>query len=304
MVFIPLFLIAAIGEFLLTFYRNDYSTITVFREINVFSALHMERFFSRYLNLNIFQQAISRIPPFLFFFLVYFLFLLMFLRKRIKSFYVQRINQTEQEYFEQINQKYTETRQIWHDIHNHLQAVSMLMENGDQEGARKYLHEMTEELDQTILPAKTGANALDALLYRKISDSKERRMNVRLQFDCSLKQVVISDYDLCSIFGNMLDNALEAMQKVREAKGTFEKELCCTLSMRRQNTMLYINCSNPYECEPEQSGNRILSTKPDAKRHGFGLKRIESLCTKHNGQMKISMENKVFCIELLLNAWN
>ena len=75
--------------------------------------------------------------------------------------------ETEQQYYDEINRRYLEGRKIRHDINNHLLAINTLIETGNVEQAKRYISEVSEQLDLVAMPLKTGRDVLDALLFKK-----------------------------------------------------------------------------------------------------------------------------------------
>lgn len=263
------------------------------RELNLFSAFGAERFFLRYLNLNLAGQAVSPLIPFTAF-LILFAVITLFVTIRCVSSYTREITErTERAYYDELDLRYEETRKIRHDINNHLLALRLLVEQGDLANAKAYIGEISEELDRTILPVRTGSNVLDALLCQKLKQAQSRHMDIRTEIHCSVAGRNISDYDLCGIFGNILDNAMEA------AAGTEAPVI--RLFIGNQLDMLYISCENPYPGELKRRGDKFLTTKDSPEHHGFGIARVQEIAKTYEGGVNISTENQTFLIEILLN---
>ena len=285
---------ALLSEFLFARYSGDAPVLVFFREINVFSALNPERFFNRYLNLNIAGGAYSRLPLFLVFWVILVGVTVVWSVRRMGSFHRYAMAVLQQNYDEEISRQYTEMRQIWHDFQNHLLTIQALNESGDREGADQYVKDLNESILKNQLAAKTGCTPVDLLLYKKQQMARELETSLRLTIRCHLGDMKFAAYDLCSVLGNLLDNALEACAELPLDGRNVELEL------KQQQGMLLISCKNPYAGEREGNNGKFASTKEEKSGHGIGLSSVRQVCKKYQGTMEISTENQEFKVHLLL----
>ncbi len=290
-VLLPVFFAA---EFLLSRYRGDAPWLVFFREINVFSALNPERFFNRYLNLNLAGGAYSRLPLFFVFWIILLGASVVLCVRRLGSFHRQALAALQQNYDAEISRQYTEMRQIWHDFQNHLLTIQALNESGDREGADHYIKDLNESILKNQLAAKTGCTPVDLLLYKKQQLARELETTLRLTIQCRLGNMKFAAYDLCSVLGNLLDNALEACAELPLDNRSVELEL------KQQQGMLLISCKNPYAGERKEDNGKFASTKEEKSGHGIGLSSVRQVCKKYQGTMEINAENQVFQVHLLL----
>ena len=263
----------------------------ILKEINILSCFSFERFFIRYLNLNIFGMSVSRLPVFIGFALIVATFLLILSVRCVRQSNLAEIKETEQRYYDEINRRYQESRKIRHDIQNHLLALNMLIESGNIDSARKYINEISEQTDLAAMPIKTGSEVLDALLFKKTEQAQEKQISLIFEISCSLTECGISDYDLCAVFGNIIDNAIEAVN---------EKDIV-TVKLSNQHDMLYISCENPLRNPLKKRGDKILTTKPNPLSHGYGIVRVREIAARYEGAVQITDEGGKFLIEILVN---
>ncbi len=264
----------------------------ILSEINILSFFSFERFFIRYLNLDMFGMAVSRLPMFIVFAAVVFIVMATAAVRSISQRAAALTREAEQEYYYEINRRYLESRKIRHDINNHLLAINALIETGNIEQAKRYISEVQEQTDLAAMPVKTGRDVLDALLFKKTEQASEKGTVIQYEVSCPLVECTISDYDLCTIFGNILDNAIEAVNSGDRI----------SVSISKQHDMLYISCENPFDGELKRRGDRILTTKKDFTSHGFGLMRIRDTAKRCGGDVNITAEDGVFRIEVLINS--
>ena len=141
------------------------------------------------------------------------------------------------------------------------------------------------------MPVKTGRDVLDALLFKKTEQATEKGVNIVFEINSPLHDCSIADYDLCTIFANILDNAIEAVNSGDRI----------SVSISKQHDIFYISCENAFHQELKRKGEKILSTKKDFGSHGFGLTRIKDTAKHYGGDVNITAVNGIFRIEILIN---
>ena len=149
-------------------------------------------------------------------------------------------------YLENVEEQYQRTRELCHDLKNHITLLSLLLEEGKYVQMRDYLHIFAEDVDALTLPVKSGNLIVDALLAEK--RAKARKNNIAFQLSlCNLTNIPLRPNEICGIFGNLLDNALEASSLVQEnrfiAVECEEKEYCYYIRVRNAA----VNCREPFQ---------------------------------------------------------
>ncbi len=106
----------------------------------------------------------------------------------------------------------------------------------------------------------------------------------------------IDTMDLCSLLGNSLDNAIEAVSKIPDP----EKRLIDLRITQKENLVIY-NIRNYTEAQPElENGALPKSTKQDTSRpHGYGLRSIEQIAKRYNATMNLSVKNNWFSLTVM-----
>lgn len=282
------------AEAYLAAYRGQEPLPVLFREINLFSGLTPERFFNRYLNLNLAGEAVSRLPLFLILLSAALLLSSALTWRQLSGLQTRARRSLQQAYFDEIEARYQETRRLWHDFNNHLLAVKALYSAGHREEAEKYIDELSAHSRENLLPAKTGSNVVDLLLFKKSQQAREQGCRLSLTVGCNLKDFSIADYDLCSLLGNLLDNALEAL-------AGNDPGAVITLKLERQGELLFLSCQNPYIGHPRSQGGLFPTTKADKAHHGIGLSSVREICRKYKGTLDIRQEDNLFTVTLLLS---
>lgn len=258
---------------------------------NFFRAFSSEQVTAVYGNINIFGSSVSGGVLLAVFSAAVLCVSAVFACRRVSAYALEIREAEEKKYYGEITEKYDEMRKIRHDINNHLSALAVLLDDGKVPEARKYLGEISKEIYGQRLPVYTGRNVLDALLFGKTSLAAAEGIAIEFAFYAPLNEN-ISDYSLCGIFGNILDNAIEACRAV-------DGERRIRLTVKRQMDMLCIFCENPFAGEIDTDEPETVKT--DKSMHGFGLKRIRQIAAKYGGTVEIDVKDNIFAISVILS---
>lgn len=140
---------------------------------------------------------------------------------------------------------------------------------------------------------KTDNEALDTILTEKSLQCG--RHNIQLSCIADGKGLsFMANTDLYSLFGNLIDNAIEAVENLPDDKRTI------SLSVKVVRSMVYINIYNYFSGELRFDGKLPQTTKADKVNHGFGMKSIQFICDKYGGEISISARNNIFTLNIVL----
>lgn len=281
-------------EYFLSVNSGGGSVREVLREWNIFSALSFERFFNRYQNLNIAGRAVSRLPMFSVMAASVLTISLILSFAGVTRCDRRALKKRQQEYYDDINAKYEETRRLWHDFNNHLMAIRGLIDSDRREEAGQYVSELQEEINRSHLIARTGCEPVDCLLVQKKQAAYAAHITLETEILCRIEGSRFAAYDLCCVIGNLIDNAVEAVEKLGNDGRVVR------FTMKKQQGMLYISCENPFEGELKKQGTLYATQKQDAAHHGIGLRSVENVARKYNGRFEVQAENGIFRAQLIL----
>lgn len=192
--------------------------------------------------------------------------------------------QQSKESIELINIKY-------HDLKNQIIAVRA---EKDDEKRNAYLKKMEDEIKLFEAQNKTGNHVLDTLLASKNMYCIKHGITLTCVADGSLLNE-IDVIDICTIFGNALDNAIEYEQRIEEA----EKRLI-HVSVFAQKGFTMIRFENYFEGVLELDGDLPVTTKTDTFNHGYGLKSIRYSVEKYGGGVSIGQQENWFELKILI----
>ncbi|MCK4551973.1 MAG: GHKL domain-containing protein [Tenericutes bacterium] len=215
-----------------------------------------------------------------------------FMRKSYEEAATEYQNKILDKQVEEVKNIYFTMRGWRHDYHNHLQKLKahIMMEQINE--ANNYLNELEVDLDNVNQLVESGNINLDAILNSKISLALKN--NIDINYKAHVPKILsVSDIDLCVLIGNLIDNAVEACDKIKTGSKQFIRIYIGILKKQ-----LYITVSNSTNEIIRKLDAEYISTKRG--NHGHGLKRINNIIDKYDGYINRQNEPAVFVTEVLL----
>lgn len=192
----------------------------------------------------------------------------------------------EYEYLNEIITRQTISAKEMHDLKNQLYAIRDAIKNDDAKGL-----EMIDGICKTVNSAQeikyTTNSAINALINskKKLMDEKKIKLNCDinvLNFD------FIASLDACALLGNLLDNAIEALDK--------EENKNVSIKMIEHCNYLSIQISN----DSSNLNENLETTKKNKNAHGYGLKNVKEIVEKYQGNLQIKKTEGKFIVSIIL----
>lgn len=196
-------------------------------------------------------------------------------------------------YYLEIEQQSEENRRIIHDVKNHVVTLQGLCEKEDVSAVRTYLQEMNGMFESVSEKVWCNNRVVNVILNQKLKEAAASNIQMHIQ-SVPHVMVPISDREMVTIFGNLLDNAIEACRKVTDG----ERQIF--VSMKQKQHYFYLEITNTIHEKPVVRNNTIISSKQDAKKHGYGLKNVKHVVDKYKGIMSIDVKENTFCVRISL----
>ena len=184
-----------------------------------------------------------------------------------------------------------ENRRINHDMKNHLLLLKEYEKRQDWKELRSYLDKITPEYESVKFYPWTTCQPLDLLLNLKMHMAEKKKIVWKITA-CSLEKFVLEENEICILFGNLLDNALEASEKVEKGEKWIKTEI------QNPGNMLFINIANSMEKQPVREGKRRISQKENQKFHGYGLISVERIVEKYEGTIRYLVTKDRFEVQV------
>ena len=167
-----------------------------------------------------------------------------------------------------------------------------LADNGDFESLRAQLHEYEQELDLNTPVNYCHNAALNALFnyYREMAASENIKTDWKIHIP---EPLTVSELDLCSLLGNLLENAIAGCKTVPEDQRFFNLSI-----LLKNMDCLYIVSTNSFDGKVKKNQETYMSTKRNGE--GTGLFSIKTIAEKHKGMAQISNNDRNFFIDIML----
>ncbi len=176
-----------------------------------------------------------------------------------------------------------------HDLKHRLRALDAHLSDAE----KQELYQAVEAYDAIV---RTGHSALDVVMTNKSLECLSRGITLTCMVDGSCL-AFMKDHDVYSLFGNIIDNAIDAMDQV-----TVPDQRIISLTVARRNGMVSIHQENYYTGSLAFFEGLPMTTHSDTINHGFGMKSIRLLTEKYGGHIQLHTDEQIFALDILIPA--
>ena len=187
-----------------------------------------------------------------------------------------------------LQSSHEEIRQLRHNLRSICIGTIAELKSGKIENAILELQNSIDITERSSKVIDTGHPSIDAIVENKLNKCDELKISTNISYQYT-EPININEIEIAVIIGNILDNAIEACQKVSD----INKEIWGSITVDKQN--IIINIKNTAE-----SSNNLKTSKADKKSHGYGLKSITHIAKKYNGYAKFLFDNNTFTSYVIL----
>ncbi len=228
--------------------------------------------------------------------LAFFLFVFYFVtenkEQKMNLKITQTRNQLLEENYQALNDIYTSNAKLYHDLNNHLNVLYQFLEEGEMDEAKKYIREISQPIQKLTKTVWTGVDVADVIINSKVE--KMRNKGISWDIDAEFpKNTNIQPYDLCTILSNLLDNAVEAVERTGKPGNI-------SLTIRKINYFLMIRITNSCIGKNNCFATLPKTTKEDKTMHGWGLQNVQETVQKYGGTLKFRQEENQFSVDVMM----
>ncbi len=258
----------------------------------------------------IFYLNISRISPEMFLLLIIFniiivtivfIFniyrLLRFSRQltenRLKTQYMQM--QLQQN--ENMNILSNNLRSLRHDMNNHIGVIYGLLDTKQYNKLKSYLNGIYKNLQEANDIIIVNNEILSIILNNKKHLANEKM--IQLVTWIEVKDFILTEIEICSLIGNILDNAIEATEKVPFDAIDIDREIKFVCVEKEEGW--YIDCKNPFVEAPLITEEGLMTTKKNKESHGIGSRTMQDIIKKYNGTLEYSTDDINFIVKIFIS---
>ena len=210
-------------------------------------------------------------------------------RKELEA--VQNVLQNQYVQYKQSRESIELINYKYHDLKH---QIAVLRSEEDPKKREEFLNRMEEEIRQYEAQNKTGNKVLDTVLTTKSLYCAKHGITFTCVADGTLLDFM-DVMDICSIFGNALDNAIECEVKIPEK----EKRLI-HVTVSKQKQFLILRFEDYCEETLQYQEGTPVTTKKEKEFHGYGLKSIQYTVNKYEGAVSVNLEDNWFELKVLI----
>ena len=188
----------------------------------------------------------------------------------------------------------------YHDLKHYLNGIEAILSQAEH-GARAdfgqaeaFVQTLKKEIDPYADIQRTGSPVMDVLLAQRIQECHSKQIRLLPYIDAS-QTGFISTLDLCALFGNAMDNAIEAAD-VLEEEGLRE----INVKIGTSDGLLLMRFQNYYQGARNPNGEGFRTTKEDSDAHGYGLSNIAAIAETYGGTISLDCTDKEFTLHILI----
>ncbi len=210
---------------------------------------------------------------------------------KIKLKLLEQQSILQYEFYEEQGEKYNESVKILHDVNKHLKMIENLYEAKKDDMAKTY----AKEIGQMLVPLSLEDYTNNPILNVLLNDKKRIASLHSIGFNLDIGIVdlgFMEPFEVTTVFGNLLDNAIEACDLVPNHR-------YIDMKLDKYNEFIVINISNCTMPIEKWSFGKPVSRK--GKNHGIGLLNVENIIKKYNGSMVLEEANKKFSCKIIFN---
>lgn len=174
-----------------------------------------------------------------------------------------------------------------HDFKNHINLLENYIREEKYDTAAAYIQGLKNPLKIISQRSWSGNKMIDTILNIKLSEAEEKEIRVYTEIEC-VQTLSLSEYDLCVVLSNLLDNAIEACEYVEVGK----KELA--VYMKWVNHLFIIKIVNSIGRMPDKKNGKYYTTKKDKRIHGIGLESVRVTIDKYQGTLFLEHTGQQF----------
>ncbi len=211
----------------------------------------------------------------------------------MKAEVLERQNEQQREYFEQLLKKEQDTRQFRHDLIAELLELKNYSEKGEYIKLNAYLSEMLGEISEiSKRQYDVGNDIVNTIINYYFLPIREN-CNIKVK-GYMWEEQEVSQRDLCIIVSNLVKNATEAVENMQN----HEKKILFEVSQGEK--FLNFHLENTMEGELTLKGGLPITTKPDKRNHGLGLLNVRNIVGRYKGSLSCNIENQQYTVDVFI----
>ncbi len=191
---------------------------------------------------------------------------------------IQMKNNLLEQNYKDMQKLYKNNQYIYHDFKNHMILLKNYLDKKEYDKAVRYLEKITEPIEKMNHYSHTGCDVLDLVINIKRNEAEQKGIRYLVEIYGKI-YTNINENDLGNIFFNLLDNAIEACEKIES------KDKWIRIAIKKKNQIYIMKIENSIDKPIIMKNGEYMTDKEDKERHGIGMKSVESSVKQYGGEV-------------------
>lgn len=200
--------------------------------------------------------------------------------------------QNQMNLYQSMQEHYELQRRYIHDYKNQLICIQGMLTKGKNQDAILYTEKLLGSIQKSRIVVNTNHVAVNTILNQKYQYAKDRGIMMILEVN-DLSELAISEQDIVIILVNLLDNAIEACEKL-------DKDKIIKVKLVLEEKELILSVKNPVKESIKIRDNTVITTKKDKISHGIGLSNVKSVVERKEGIIVFKCEDGWFYVSAVI----
>ncbi len=202
----------------------------------------------------------------------------------------------QKKYYAEVERNFRIQNERIHDTRHHLVALSTMASTGRIDDLGQYLSRLLEQYGGSTAARQCENEVANAILGGYISIAKEKGIAVSAELDLP-QRMGMDEYELCTLFGNSLENAIEACQRIPADSALFPKRYI-KLKSRVEQDRLTVRIENSFQDDRAIVKDSFASSK--GSRGGIGLESVKAVLDLYQGSLSCERQGSAFIFSAVL----
>lgn len=198
-------------------------------------------------------------------------------------------NELLEENYNNLRNLYKNNQYIYHDFKHHIVILRNYLVKEEYEKARLYMDQIAGPIERLNNYVSSGCDVLDLVLNIKEYEANQKGIRYKVDIDRDIK-FRVNDNELGNIFFNLLDNAIEACERIQN------REKWIHVTIKKKNQIHIIKVENSIEKQIFMKDGEYVTEKDNKELHGLGMKSVEVSVNRYRGNVKWSHTKDIFTV--------
>lgn len=197
----------------------------------------------------------------------------------------------QEQHMEQLQNIVADYHQLRHDMKNHFVCMDRLLSQGHFGDLKQYFYTMSKDMYALDNQIETGNEIVNQVINIKYAVAHQK--GIPMEFSILIPhELPFPAHLLCALLSNLLDNAIEASEKIKNPK--------ITVKMNMVKNYFSLTVENRIEEWQRETAQNRRTTKPNPKLHGIGWKSVQSIVKRYNGISEFQVEDNLCRASVML----